>query len=127
MKKSETLIFVGFIIVALGVLFLAISNADSWTSFFFVFPFFIIGDSGPITVAAMIILLVAISAFFLFPFCKSIGEPLLYEGYPENSGYFHIASKCANCNSPVPNNASFCPSCGISQNPSPEEEKDFLQ
>ncbi|MHA2082668.1 MAG: zinc ribbon domain-containing protein [Candidatus Thorarchaeota archaeon] len=126
MKRPETLIFVGFIIVALGIIFFTISNADSGTTFFFVFPFFIFGDSGPIAIAAVLIVVVTISVFFLFPICKSSRDPLLYEGHPYSSGYFQMASKCSNCNSPVPDNASFCPSCGISQGAPHEDEKDFL-
>ena len=126
MKRPETLIFVGFIIVALGIIFLTISNVDSGTSFFFVFPFFFFGDSGTFAIAMFLIVLVTISAFFLIPLCKSSRNPFLDEGYPQSSGYYLMESRCSNCNSLVTRNALFCPSCGISQSAPHEDENDFL-
>ncbi|MFW9793724.1 MAG: zinc ribbon domain-containing protein [Candidatus Thorarchaeota archaeon] len=103
------LVIIGFIMLGLGVALLARSG----TGFsFFVFPFFFIGDSG-LFIPLVIVSSLMVMILFFWWVNSQFPEDARFLKYQEpQEGVLKIVSQCQFCGSPLPENASFCSSCG---------------
>ncbi|MFX1483428.1 MAG: zinc ribbon domain-containing protein [Promethearchaeota archaeon] len=105
--RGLMLVFLGFIVLGMGMAVLASSGQGT----FFIFPFFFFGESGLITSLGLIGLLFLMVFFFWAN--SRYPEDVRFSKYHEPSrSYLRVGSQCKICGSPVPENAEFCPSCG---------------
>ncbi|MFW9799695.1 MAG: hypothetical protein ACFFD9_04620 [Candidatus Thorarchaeota archaeon] len=112
MRRGEQVIIAGFIAVFIGMVIIAFSSATPGEGFFFVFPFFFFSGSN----AAIGLLLVGVMFVLIFYFMRTLQMSTLRETQ-WNAGqdrhmYVRLTKACDFCGEPVPERASFCPSCG---------------
>lgn len=112
MRWNESLLPLGFLLIALGGILLLSSSDLSGGGVFFIFPFFLIGNSSPLSFALLIVLVfvfffVATRATAMF---VSKTEAQYAADAPDS--YIPVGSKCVYCSRPIPVDSSFCPFCG---------------
>jgi hypothetical protein len=101
-----------------------LSSSTVDAGFFFIFPFFLIGGGfEPFT----IIILAAIALGFLIIFLFPLGLLSRRWKYDDQYGvpaYVRITSVCEHCSTPIPENSTFCSSCGspVREDPSDRYE-----
>ncbi|MFW9787639.1 MAG: zinc ribbon domain-containing protein [Candidatus Thorarchaeota archaeon] len=103
-NRDLVIITIGFIILGLGV---ALLNRGDGT-FFFVFPFFFVGDLAPIL--AVISLFVMMMCFWWVN--KRWIEDARFAQPQGRPTYLRVSSICQFCGNPIPENAAFCSACG---------------
>jgi hypothetical protein len=107
--RELLLLVVGFVMLSLGALLVTNSGSGG----VFVFPFFFFGDPS-LAPIIMIFSLVIIAIFFWWA-NNQYPEDARFSKYQEpRMGVLKIGSMCQVCGNPLPENASFCPSCGSS-------------
>jgi uncharacterized membrane protein len=109
------------VIAIIGFLIIAMASSSTEAGFFFIFPFFIIGDfSGPLMIVIVASIAVMFLLFFLLPLRRLSHE---WEDSRQNKvqKYVRITSQCEYCTRPIPEGSTFCPSCG---NPLREDSSD---
>jgi hypothetical protein len=112
LRGSERLIFLGVLIAIIGFFIIAISGSSTEAGFFFIFPFFIIGDfSGPLMIIIAASITVMFLLFFFLPL-RNLTHELEDSRLNEVPKYVRIASQCEYCSRPIPEESTFCPSCG---------------
>jgi len=105
--RELLLLVLGIIMLGLGMTLLAIFGEGN----FFVFPFFFVGDPG--LVPLMVIFSLAIMILFFWWANNHYPEDARFAKYQsQKEGVLKIGSRCKFCESPVPENAAFCSSCG---------------
>ena len=110
MKIRDLLIFVvGSIMLGVGVLLVT----GTLNGGFFVFPFFVIGD---ITLAPFLVIfsLTIMVIFFWWGNSQYSDDARISKDSGTRRGVLKIGSICKFCGSPMPEDASFCSSCGSS-------------
>ncbi|MHA2046275.1 MAG: zinc ribbon domain-containing protein [Candidatus Thorarchaeota archaeon] len=108
MNIRESLIFVvGLIMLVLGTLLVT----NTLNGGFFVFPFFFFGDTtfAPFLV---IISLTIMVIFFWWANSQYPDDTRISKDWESRRGVLKIGSICKFCGSPMPEDASFCSSCG---------------
>ena len=121
LRGSERLTILGIVLSIIGFLIIAMSNSSSDTGFFFIFPFFIIGDAwGPFMVMMIAAISLLLLLFFLWPM-RILSRDWDSRSQTDIPKYLRITSHCHYCNEPVPEHSTFCPSCG---NPLRENSSD---
>ncbi|MHA2078052.1 MAG: zinc ribbon domain-containing protein [Candidatus Thorarchaeota archaeon] len=110
MKIRELLLLVvGFIMLGLGALLVTNSGSGG----IFVFPFFFFGDLALAPI--MVIFSLVIIVVFFWWANSNYPEDARFSKYEEpRMGVLKIGSMCQVCGNPLPENASFCSSCGSS-------------
>lgn len=108
MKIRELLLLVvGFVMLGFGALLVT----NSISGGIFVFPFFFFGD--PALVPIMVIFSLVIIVVFFWWANSNYPEDARFSKYQEpRVGVLKIGSMCQVCGNPLPENASFCSSCG---------------
>ncbi len=105
----------------IGFLIIAMSSSSTEAGFFFIFPFFIIGDfSGPLMIIIAASIAVMFLLFFFLPL-RNLSHELMDSRQNEVPEYVRIVSQCEYCRRPIPEGSTFCPSCG---NPLREDSSD---
>jgi uncharacterized membrane protein YccC len=102
----------GFMVLVIGFFIVAISTAGSGEGFVFVFPFFFFGGVDALLGLAVVVVFLVV--FFLSvrtSFHRSLRESEQVGTY-ETQRYVRLNDVCAFCEEAVPENATFCPSCG---------------
>ena len=117
------LLFSGFLLIAFGSILLLSSSDLSGGGVFFIFPFFLIGDSSPLNFGLLIALvfaffIVATSATAMF---VSKAESKYAASVPDS--FIPVGSRCVHCSRPIPLDSSFCPFCG-SNNPQNDQSNE---
>ena len=103
--RNLYLITIGFIILGLGIALL--NRGGSGT--FFIFPFFFVGDLAPVLVIPMLFVVM----MFFWRINKNWMEDARFsEDQEQRPAYLRVGSSCQFCGNPLPENASFCSSCG---------------
>ncbi len=101
------IIILGFIMLGMGVVLLS----DSGQGVFFVFPFFFFGDAGFVPFAIIFSLMVLLLFFWWANY--QYPEDARFKRYQSpRQEFLKVGSQCQFCGSPMPENASFCSSCG---------------
>ncbi|MFQ5832313.1 MAG: zinc ribbon domain-containing protein [Candidatus Thorarchaeota archaeon] len=112
MRRGEQLVIAGFITVFIGLVILAFSSVSPGEGFFFVFPFFFFAGSN----AAIGLLLVGAIFVLIFYFIRTLQVSTTTEAQwntrQDRPSYVRLTKVCDFCGEPVPEGASFCPSCG---------------
>ncbi|MGY5865243.1 MAG: zinc ribbon domain-containing protein [Candidatus Thorarchaeota archaeon] len=111
MKIRELLLLVvGIVMLGLGALLVTNSGSGG----VFVFPFFFFfGD--PALAPIMVIFSLVIIVIFFWWANSNYPEDQRFSKYQEpRVGVLKIGSMCQVCGNPLPENASFCSSCGSS-------------
>lgn len=105
--RELLLLVLGFVMVGLGVTLLTIFGEGG----FFVFPFFFVGD--PRLAPLMVIFGLAIMILFFWWANNQYPEDARFAKFQSpKEGVMKIDSLCKFCDSPMPENATFCSSCG---------------
>ena len=102
--SNESMLIAGLLLVGGGVVLLSIISSDSMTGSFFIFPFFFIGDFGPLSIAFVAIAIVMLACFTyqVFHFANTLSE---YDN-TQNGVQCHI------CKTSTPYGSTYCPRCG---------------
>ncbi len=110
MKWSPCLFFFGFVLIILGVILLLLPSWEMESGFFFIFPFFVFGNTQPFNVFLLfgIGILLFFVMVFLIPTLATQGK----SNIGQESGFMAVGSYCKFCHNPIPVNATYCPSCG---------------
>ena len=112
MRWNESLLPLGFLLIALGGILLLFSSDLSGGSVFFIFPFFLIGNSSPLSFALLIALVLV--CFFVATHATAMfvskTEPQYAAGARDI--FIPVGSTCVYCSRPIPIDSSFCPFCG---------------
>lgn len=98
-------IVIGFIILGLGI---ALLNPGGGTSFF-IFPFFFAGGLAPVLMLATLFLMMM--CFWQVNRSWREDERFL-QSHETGPAYLRVGSRCQFCDSPIPENAGYCPACG---------------
>ncbi len=103
----------------------ALSTVGSGEGFVFVFPFFFFGNVDAFLGLAVIV--VFLTAFLISIRASCVNSAFEREqlGTYETQRYVRLTGVCAFCEEAVPENATFCPSCG-SPVPQRSARKDYL-
>jgi hypothetical protein len=101
------LITIGFIILGLGVALLDRGGGGT----FFIFPFFFTGDLAPFL---MISTLFIIMMFFWWVNKNWMEDSRFVQSQESRPVYLRVGASCQFCGNPLPENATFCSSCGNS-------------
>jgi hypothetical protein len=101
------LVTIGFIILGIGIALLNLGEGGT----FFIFPFFFAGELAPVLM---------ISTLFIMMMCfwwvnKSwVDDARFHQTYESRPVYLRVGASCQFCGSPLPENATYCSSCGNS-------------
>ena len=125
MRRPELLIIVGFVVLLAGFFILAMSAVCSGEEFVFVFPFFFFGSVDAILGLAVLVVFLAVFLISVRASCRSSLTEHEQVGTYETQRYVRLTDVCAFCEEAVPENATFCPSCG-SPVPQNSARKDYL-
>ena len=125
MKRPELLIIIGFVVLVVGFSILALSIVGSGEGFVFVFPFFFFGSVDAFVVLAVLVVFLAVFLISVRASCRSSLTEHEQVGTYETQRYVRLTDVCAFCEEAVPENATFCPSCG-SPVPQKSARKDYL-
>ncbi len=117
MRRNESLLPLGFLLIALGGILLLSSSDLSGGGVFFIFPFFLIGNSSPLSFALLIVLVFVF--FFVATRATAMFVSKTEAQYAADApvSYVPVGSKCVYCSRPIPVDSSFCPFCGHNVNP----------
>jgi hypothetical protein len=105
---------IGFILVTVGIIILALSSSVFEGGFVFVFPFFFFGSMDSLGIIPILGMMI-IMAFFFFLMIynwisfKHIDDVSLKEPY------IKYDATCFFCGESIPCTARYCPSCGQDQ------------
>ncbi len=107
MRRTESVILLGFMLVIIGFLIL-VTTMNPSGFFFFVFPFFFFGNVTSFSPIFLVILVVfsAICLYQLISFRSYTGT------FRSNYGADQ-SRRCTQCRAPLPNNYNYCPICGM--------------
>lgn len=110
-NKGELLVCIGFTLIMGGIVLLTLNTLDTADGFFFVFPFFFVGNMEPFG-----FLFLAVSIFVIIVFIYQAAR-LFRIGGPYVSAQIHY-NECTQCNTQIPSDWEFCPKCGsrVNQN-----------
>ncbi|MHA2600651.1 MAG: zinc-ribbon domain-containing protein [Candidatus Thorarchaeota archaeon SMTZ1-83] len=125
MRKPEILIIIGFVVLVIGFFILAFGTVGPGEGFVFVFPFFFFGNVDALVGLALFVVFLVV--FLLSIRTSSFGSmpPHQQVGTYETERYVRLTDICAFCEEAIPENATFCPSCG-SPVPQRSARKDYL-
>ncbi len=112
MRRGEQLVIAGFITIFIGLAILAFSSVSPGDGFFFVFPFFFFSGSN----AAIGLLIVGAMFVVILYLMRTLQASTMTEARrnapQDRPKYVKLTKVCDFCGEPVPEGASFCPSCG---------------
>ncbi len=95
--------FLGFILISFGLVILALSSSETASGFFFIFPFFFVGDLG--TTGLFYICVAILVTGVLICQLNRFGS------YRDKVKPQHVIT-CVQCNEKLPMNADYCLRCG---------------
>ncbi|MFX0108648.1 MAG: zinc ribbon domain-containing protein [Candidatus Hodarchaeota archaeon] len=116
MRKSDQLICIGLVVLVSGLAILAglLLNQTNFT--FFVFPFFFFGN---VDLPILILINAVFIGIFLI-FLRMLARDGLWNEmnlpYEKTPVFLRVKGICDYCGEPIPEKASFCPSCGSTAN-----------
>ncbi|MFW9850990.1 MAG: zinc ribbon domain-containing protein [Candidatus Thorarchaeota archaeon] len=117
-QKYFSVIILGFSFILLGIGILIWGGNQSSDSFFFIFPFFFVGNPGP---AGLLLILISIVFTCLF----------LYQLIKVQSGISPFGVEtgllCPKCKKELPLGASFCMHCGTAIHQRVDLENDDIR
>jgi hypothetical protein len=98
-------ITIGFIILGLGITLLNLGEGST----FFIFPFFFAGNLAPVFL---------ISCLFIMMMCfwwvnkNWVEDARFNQSHEQRPAYLRVGASCQFCRNPLPENATYCSSCG---------------
>ena len=110
MKWSPSLYILGYFLIVIGLILLLFPNWGTGEGFFFIFPFFVFGGTQSFNIILLFgigIVLFLVMLYFMTSLTSRANSELSQK--PE---FMSVGSYCEFCRSPIPVNATFCPSCG---------------
>ncbi len=111
-EKHLVIIVIGFILLGMGTAMLALSSTGEQTGFVIVFPFVITNSLGPVAEVVILIITLGIALWFVKGLAYLVQKGGFENGARLHPRYLRVDSLCAHCESPLPSQASFCPTCG---------------
>jgi len=117
MRWNESLLPLGFLLIAVGGILLLSSSDLSGGGVFFIFPFFLIGDSSPL---GFVFLIGIVLVSFFVATCATamfVSKTERQFAADAQDSFIPVGSKCAYCSRLIPVDSSFCPFCGHNVNP----------
>lgn len=105
----------GFILVMLGIIIIALSSSGFEGGFVFVFPFFFIGNIDSLGIIPILGIMVIMAVFFFLMITNWMRfmHPEKLIGREET--YIRYDATCIFCGENMPNTARYCPACGQDQ------------
>jgi hypothetical protein len=125
LRRPEQLVISGFVVLVVGFFILALSTAGSGEGFVFVFPFFFFGSVDALVGLALVVVFLTVFLVSARTSCRGSLAEHEQVGTYETQRYVRLTDVCTFCEEAVPENATFCPSCG-SPVPQRSARKDYL-
>ncbi len=117
-QKYCSVIILGFSLIIIGIGILFWGGNQSGDSFFFIFPFFFVGNPGPMGLA-LILISIVFACVFLYQLIK---VQTGISSFGVESGLI-----CSKCKKELPLGASFCMYCGTAIQQRGDLEDDDIQ